>query len=156
MMNKLAYDLAYKFDDRTYCQYYISLLKIKHNLIFSFFTKNDYNSRIIKIDLFFISFIIYFSINTIFFNDDNLHNIYISKGSFDFEYQIPQIIYSLIISMVLNQILNFLALSKDELINLKQDKTQVNIKQKENNLHYKLKIKFICFFFVGFILLLFC
>jgi len=55
-MNKLTYDLAYKSDNRTYCQYYISLLKIKHNLIFSFFTKNDYNSRIIKIDLFFYQF----------------------------------------------------------------------------------------------------
>ena len=48
-INELPYNLALQFDKRTYCQYYISLIKTKHNLIFSFFYDKDYNSKIIKI-----------------------------------------------------------------------------------------------------------
>ena len=57
-LNELDYDLAIQFDKRTYCIYYISLLRTKHDLIFAFFNNNDYNSNIIKIDLFFIEFAI--------------------------------------------------------------------------------------------------
>ena len=53
-MNDLSYNLALNYDKRTFCQYYISLIKVKHNLLFSFYNYDDYNSRIIKIDLFFI------------------------------------------------------------------------------------------------------
>ena len=155
-INKLSFDLAINSDNRTYFQYYISLLKTKHNLIFSFFTKNDYNSRIIKIHLFFMSFVIFFTINALFFNDDTLHNIYINKGSFNIEYQLPQIIYSSLISIVLNQLLKFLALSNDDIINLKQYKIKNNIHKKENDLNYKFKVKFISYFFFSFLFLLFC
>ena len=50
-MNDLSYNLALNYDKRKYCQYYISLLKVKHNLIYAFYNRDDYNSRIIKIDL---------------------------------------------------------------------------------------------------------
>ena len=52
-INNLSYNLAILYDKRTYCEYYISLLKTKHNLINSFFN-NDYNSKIIKIDLYYV------------------------------------------------------------------------------------------------------
>jgi hypothetical protein len=48
-LNQLSYELALKYDNRTYCEYYSSLIKTKHNLIFSFCYNNDYNSKIIKI-----------------------------------------------------------------------------------------------------------
>ena len=80
-LNQLSYKLALKYDGRTFCEYYISLIKIKHNLIFSLFYKEDYNSRLIKIDLYLISFIIYYTINTLFFNDNTMHKIYIDKGN---------------------------------------------------------------------------
>ena len=104
-LNLLSYKLAIQYDKRTYLQYYISLLKTKHNFVFTFFNSNDYNSRIIKIDLFFIGFIIYLSVNALFFNDDTIHQIYKSKGIFDLEYQIPKILYSSLISIVLNTLL---------------------------------------------------
>ena len=53
-INNLPYDLALETDKRTYCEYYISLLRTKHKLIFAFCYNGDYNSKIIKIDLFFI------------------------------------------------------------------------------------------------------
>ena len=49
-MNNLSYKSALKIDKRSYCQYYLSLLKTKHILIFSFYNHyNNYNSQIVKI-----------------------------------------------------------------------------------------------------------
>jgi len=50
-LNELSYNHAIIYDKRTFCQYYRDLLKTKHNLIFSFCYGDDYNTRIIKIDL---------------------------------------------------------------------------------------------------------
>ena len=55
-INGLNYDTALKIDKRTYIQYYLSLLKTKHLLIFTFYPMKDHNSMIIKICLFFFSF----------------------------------------------------------------------------------------------------
>ena len=53
-LNFLSYKIALKKDKRTYCQYYWSLLKKKHIILFSFYPNKDYNSQIIKIFLFFL------------------------------------------------------------------------------------------------------
>ncbi len=52
-LNELSYNYALLFDKRKFCQYYNSLLKIKHNLIFTFCNNEDYNPKIIKIDFIF-------------------------------------------------------------------------------------------------------
>ena len=51
-LNTLEYPLAIKMDKRTYLQYYFSLLKIKHLILFTFLPANDYNLKSIKICLF--------------------------------------------------------------------------------------------------------
>ena len=153
-LNDLFYDLAKKYDKRTYCEYYISLLKTKHSLFFSFCYNSDYNSRIIKIDLFFIEFTIFYTTNALFFDDNTMHKIYENDGSFDFIYQLPKIIYSSLISMVLNKILKFLSLSNDGIISFKQNKSIKNINQKEFDLNNKLRVKFVLYFILSFIFLL--
>ena len=150
-LNNLSYKLALIYDKRTYTQYYMSLLRTKHIIFFSFFNNNDYNSKIIKIDLFFIGFILDCTVNALFFNDETMHKIYEDKGTFNFVYQLPQIIYSYLISYILNILLNLLAISEDDIINFKQIKT--NIRGKD--LKRKSFIKFISFISLGFILL-FC
>jgi len=150
-LNNLSYKLALIYDKRTYTQYYMSLLRTKHIIFFSFFNNNDYNSKIIKIDLFFIGFILDCTVNALFFNDETMHKIYEDKGTFNFVYQLPQIIYSYLISYILNILLNLLAISEDDIINFKQIKT--NIRGKD--LKRKIFIKFISFISLGFILL-FC
>jgi len=77
-------------DKRTYIQYYLSLLRTNHVLIFSFYCNNkDYNSQIIKSFLFFFFLVLHLTINALFFNDDTLHKIYLDEGKFNFIYQIP-------------------------------------------------------------------
>ena len=154
-LNSLSYNLALCFDKRSYCVYYISLLKTKHILISSFCYNEDYNSKLIKIDLFFMGFTIYYTVNALFFNDDTMHNIYISKGSFYIEYQLPKIVYSSLISLVLNTLLKLLGLTNDGIINFKQNKGTKNIKQEGKKLINKVTIKFIFYFILSFTFLIF-
>ena len=153
-INTLPYELAIQYDNRTYCEYYISLLRTKHNLILSFYYNKDYNSKIIKIDLFFIGFTIFYTVNALFYNDDTMHNIYVNKGSFDLEHQIPIIIYSSLISIFLNALLKLLALSNDNIIKFKQNKEKKDINIRGINLKNKLRIKFIFYFIISLIFLL--
>jgi hypothetical protein len=154
-LNNLEYELVLKYDNRTFYEYYISLIKTKHLLIFSFCYNNDYNSKIIKLDLFFLTFIIYFAINALFFNDDTMHKILEEKGKYSIIYQLPQIIYSSLISSVLISLLKFLALSENDITTFKNNKTIDNLEQRHTDLKNKLFIKFISFFIIGLILLLF-
>ena len=102
-LNSLDYQKALEIDKRKYLEYYISLIKRKQIIIFTFYTNDDYNSKIIKISLFLFSFSIYFTINALFFNDSTMHNIYEAKGSYNFIYQIPIILYSTIISAIIKK-----------------------------------------------------
>ena len=115
----------------------------------------DYNSKIIKLDLFFISFSIFYTVNALFFDDETMHKIYVTEGLFNFEYQLPKIIYSSLISVILNTILKFLALSNDSIVEFKQNKSQKDINQRKISLEKNLKIKFFLYFIISFIFLLF-
>ena len=57
--------------------------------------------------------------------------------------------------MVLNTLLGLLALSNDEIIKFKQNKLKNNLMKREENLKYKLSIKFILYFIISFLLLVF-
>jgi len=150
-MNNLSYKKALKLDKRTFFQYYLSLLKTNHLLIFTFFTNTDYNSKIIKIILFLFSFALYITINALFFNDKTLHKIYEDQGNFNFIYQIPNILYSSLISSFINSIIKFLSLTEKNILELKNEK--YNIFEKSFKLLKCLIIKFILFFILIFLFL---
>ena len=123
--------------------------------MFSFIPINDYNSRIIKIDLFFLYFTISYAVNALFFNDSTMHQIYEDGGSFNFIYQIPQIIYSALISNVLNSILKKLSLNEKNVIKIKiMDKEFLDKKGIETIkcIYYK----YILFFLISFPFIFFC
>ena len=151
-LDTLNYEQAIKYDKRNYIQYYISLLKRKQLLIFSFYTYNDYNSKIIKICLFFFSFSLYYTVNALFFNDSNIHRIYEDQGKFNFIYQISQIFYSSLICSAVNIIITSLSLSEKNIISLK-NKDNNNI-EKISSFLKCLKIKFFLFFLLKFIFLI--
>ena len=104
-INSLEYEEAFNLDKRNYFQYYISLLKNNHPIMFSFSSYKDYNSRIIKMFLFFFSFSLDFTVNALFFSDETMHKIYQDKGEYNFLYQIPQIIYSTLISRFIDTLI---------------------------------------------------
>ena len=154
-INSLSYKDAIQLDNRNYFMYYISLIRTQHLLFFSFLPSFDYNSQILKIFLFFLNFTINFTVNALFFNDDTMHKIYIDGGSFNFIYNIPQILYSSLISGLFNSIIRMLALSDSNLIELKNKSNKQNIISKASQVTNRLKVKFVLFFIISFILLVF-
>ena len=152
-LNNLGYKKAFLYDKRTFLQYYLSLLFTKH-ILFQIFNKKDYNSRSIKVLLLFFNFSSCYAINALFFNDDTVHQIYEDEGDFNFIYQLPQIAYSTLISYFVDNLTAYLALSEDNVIELKQDKDLDNLSEKGKKVISTLKIKFILFFIINFIFIL--
>ena len=154
-LNLMEYNDALFIDNRTYFQYYFSLLKTKHPIIFTFCYNKDYNSLIIKICLFSLSFAIYYLFNAIFFNYSIIHIIYKDGGSYNLSYLFPIIIYAFLISYYINVIIKFFALSERNLLQLKNQKS---IKQMNNLVPKVLRcliIKYISYFVLSILFLTF-
>ena len=152
-INTISYEEALENDKRTYFQFYISLLQIKHILIFTFNKNKDFNSFTIKLCLFLFSFPLCLAVNAFFFNDSTLNKIFQYKYKFyDF---FPQAIYSSIIIFIFEELLKILALSQQNILQLKHEKNKSNLKARTVTIIKCLKIKFICFFIITYIFLLF-
>ena len=152
-LDDLEYKYALKLDQRRLMQYYYSLLSSNH-LIIKVFDKTDYNSRSIKIFLCFFNFSSCYAVNALFFNDDTMHQIYEDGGDFNIIYQLPQIIYSTVISFIIDNVSNYLALCQDDIINLKQDKKVKYVVKRAKATIRGLYLKFLSFFFLSLVLML--
>ena len=150
-MNELDYENALKKDKRSFSEMYISFIKTKQPIYYTFFLENDYNSYLIKICLFLFSFILEYSINALFFNDSTMHKIYKDRGEYNFIYQLPQIIYSFLISFAITKLLSYFILSENNIAKITETKNEETI-DKINNLFKKSICKLSIFFI--FILLL--
>ena len=84
-----------------------------------------------------------------------MHKIYESKGKLDFLFQIPNILYSTLISSIINILIKLLALSNKDMIKIKQIKEKGKSLRESAKLMAILKIKFNLFFIVSFIFLVF-
>ena len=144
-INDLEYEIAIVVDKRTYWKLYISLLIKDHLIIFTFCNRNDYNLTNIKIILFIVSFALFFAINAFFFTDETMNNIYEDNGVFNLILQIPQILYSSLISTIINIILQKLSISEGQILDMKKEKDKEKTKQMANSIKKNLKIKLIIF-----------
>ena len=154
-INSLDYKSALLIDKRSYCEYYLSLIRLKHLIIFCFYTYKDYNSKIIKIFLFLFLFSLYLTVNSLFFDDSTMHKIYEENGKFNFIYQIPKIIYSSLICSIVNLIVTKLSLTERNIIGFKLRLNSINKEGEYINLIKCIKIKFTLFFIVSFLFLIF-
>ena len=153
-LNSALYEDAKKFDKRSGCEYYYSLLQRKQIFIFTFLTFNDYNSGIIKKYIFFLMFALHYSINALFFNDTNMHQILQDQGNYNITYQLKYIIISTILSTFILRIILYTLVLTDR--NIHDIKCQPNLSNanilKKKTLKY-MKIKFLIFFLLNLILL---
>ena len=90
VLNTFDYRNARLYDKRTCFQYYLSLIKVKNAIIFSFCPMKDYNRLIIRSCIFSLSFSIYYATNFAFFNDEIMHEIYEFGGKYDIMLFIPK------------------------------------------------------------------
>ena len=153
-LNTLTYIQAIKYDKRTCCDYYTSLLKNKQLFLFTFCSFNDYNSGIIKKFIFFFSFSIHYTISALFFNDDTMHQIYIDGGKYNISYQLPKILISAACSTVfLRLILETLILTDRNVLQVKHQITKSQAEQMKSRVLKCINIKFAIFFVFNFFLL---
>ena len=151
-MNHLSFKNALTRDKRTFTQYYVSLIRSNHLILYIFYP-NDYNSRAIKLSIFIFNVSSSIAINSLFFNDSTMHKIYNEHGSFDLLYQLPQIIYSTLISNILNFLINILGLTEKNILKIKNSFiSSKDVHRKFNILLRMIRIKFIFFFIINFIL----
>ena len=80
-----------------------------------------------------------------------MHKILEDGGEFNFIYQLPQIIYSTIISIIFDSILTYLALSEENVLSVKHEKVIRNVPRKVKDTIRTLQIKFVNFFILSFI-----
>ena len=131
-------------------------IKKKQLILFAFLPSNDYNINTIKISLLLLSFCLYFTLNGFFFSDDSMYKIYEDKGSYDILYQMPQILYSTLITSFINIILRTLSLSEKIIIEIKEQNNIEKAREKSKNVEIldKTKIYYI-FYFKHFIYVIF-
>ena len=140
-LNSLEYEIALEFDKRTYFQYYISLLKKKQLILFAFYPAEDYNLIVVKISLLMLSFSLFFKINGFFFSDSTMNKINEDKGAYNIIYQISQILYSTVISAIINTILKRLSLSEKQILMIKLEKDFILAQKRSISIKKCLKIK---------------
>ena len=153
-LNTLEYIQAIKYDKRTFCEYYSSLLKNKQLFLFTFCSFNDYNSGIIKKFILFLSFALHYTISALFFTDDTMHQIYKDEGKYNISYQFPKILISALSATVaLRIMLETLILTDRDILKVKHSKTKIIAEQMKAKVLKCINIKFAIFFVINFILL---
>ena len=122
-------------------------------MLFPFCPTKDYNSKIIKLCIFSLSFSIYYATNFAFFNDETLHQIYEVGGKYDILYFLPKIAISFAISYVISSLIKFIFLSERNIFAIKMQQIlsqaySISDKEKRNMI-----IKYTIFFIAGIIFL---
>ena len=118
-LNELPYEDAVKYDQRGLFKTYFSLIKREHRIIFTFFVCNDYNISVVKLSRFIFLLATDIAMNVFFFSDATMHKIFLDYGKYDFVQQIPQILYSSIISQIIEVFLCFLSLTDKHIYEVK-------------------------------------
>ena len=153
-LNNLEYLEAIEMDKRPFSQTYWTLLKRNQLILFTFFSWNDYNLKYIKFARFIFLVCTDMAMNVIFFTDDSMHKIYLNYGKYNFIQQIPQIIYSTIVSQVLELFLGYLCFTDKSIYRIIELKKQKNKQDDISKILKCMKIKIIGFFV--FISVFFC
>ena len=117
-LNELEYKKAVKFDKRTFFQIYWSIIKREHILIFLFYFY-DYNLYYIKFARCFFLICTDMVLNVFFFSDESMHKIYLDYGKYNFIQQIPQFIYTTIVSQLLQIFICYLSLTDKYIYQIK-------------------------------------
>ena len=122
-------------------------------LIHTFFSYHDHNLIYIKISRFFFMVSTSMLMNVIFFFDSSMHKIYIDYGKYNIIAQMPQILYSSLIALIIELLIGILSSTDKDYLKIK--KFGENSEDKINKALKKTKIKLVIYFVITFILFLF-
>ena len=142
-----------KKDKRTFFEIYWSILRKKHIILFTFFTRNDYNIIYIKFERFIFSVCTYMALNVFLFADETMHKIHVDYGRYNLLQQIPQIIYSSIASRLIDIFVCYLILTEKQINEIK--KLKIDSRDKIIDIIKCIKIKIATFFIFTFLMFIF-
>ena len=142
----MSYNDALQNDKRTIMLIYFSFIRTKHPFVFSFIPNQDYNISIIKMNLFFFSFSIYFALNTLFFDFSVIHQIYEDKGNYNISSYLRQIIFSFFIAYYLSVLIKYFVLTERNLLELKREKNIKKAKERILKIKKNIMIKIVSIF----------
>ena len=154
-LNSFSYENAILYDKRSFCDYYLSLLKSKHPILFSFCPIKDYNTMIIKTCIFSLSLAIYYTINFSFFDNNDIHRIYKNGGKYDIVDFLPKIIIAFFISYFICVVIKYIFLSERNILEIKKQPSLSLANNIARKVKKNLVIKYIIFFILGIIFLMF-
>ena len=154
-LNNLKYDAAYRLDKRSCCKTYWSVLKREHYVLFTFVSRNDYNLFYVKIERFFILICTEMTMNGLFFVHESMHKKYTEKEDSSFADKIPQLIFSLIVSHVIEVILCFLSMTDVHIYEIKALPKVAQNDERMFKIIDKIRNKLTAFFIFTFLLFLF-
>ena len=101
----------------------------------------------------FLFFGLYYTVNALFFTSSTMNKIYEDEGKYDFINQIPKLLYSNLISTVINLIVKNLSLSQKDILKLKVYRKGENFNNKVKAIKKCLLTKFILFYIFRFLFL---
>ena len=153
-LNFFSYQEALEKDKRNIKQYYISLIRAKHPIIFSFVPITDYNSMIIKIDIFLIGFGIIYAMNALFFTESTIHQIYKDKGAYNLSYFLPKTFLPFFIAHIFVTGIKFIFLSERDILVVKNKETRNEASDQVDSVKKRLIIKYIIFYVTGVLFLI--
>ena len=117
-INYIKYEEAVKYDKRTKMSMFLSILVLKHPLIYAFFINDKYTIKSISISMFIISEQMGLAFNALFYTDGYISNQYKHEGNIDIIASLPKSIYSSLFSIGLSIVFGFLTSSKSILMKI--------------------------------------
>ena len=154
-LNDLDYDEACELDKRGFCMTYWSVLLREHILLFTFLKCNDYNLFNIKIIRFLTLLCIEMTFNGLFFVHESMHRKYVNKEDFTFVQKIPQLLFTLIVSHIIEVILCFMGMTDSHLYKIKELSNSQKNGEQVINIIEKMKHRLIGYFIFTFLLFAF-
>ena len=154
-LNNLEYEEASELDKRGFCKTYWSVLLREHAGLLTFVAWNDYNLFYVKIERFIILFCTDMTMNGLFFSDESMHHLYVNNGEYSFIQQLPQILYALIVSHILEISLCYLSMTDTAVYKIKGLKNEAKSGEKIMDILDCMKNKLVAFFIFTFFLFLF-
>ena len=152
-LNNLEYNEAIILDKRSFITTYLSVLKREHLVLFTFFIHKDHNIINIKLCRFIFLVCTDMALNVFFFADETMHKMFLNYGKFNFFQQIPQMVYSIIVSQLIEVFLCFLSMTDKHYYEIK--KFDYNNRYEALNIIKCVYIKITFFFIFTFIMFIF-
>ena len=142
-------------DKRSFFKIYWSVLMREHILLFTFFACNDHNLLCIKLVKFLIMFCSDMTLNSLFFVHESMHKKYTNGENFTFVQKIPQLLFTSIVSHVIEILLCYLSMTDTHVYEIKALPKNKNSGEKIMDILDVVKRKLVAFFVVTFLFFLF-